>query len=86
MCGILAVIGKADKEEVIIRSARMSHRGPDERDVQVTSLGILSHERLAIVDLNTGKQPLMLREKSAKKILKECNSFLISDYLILIIQ
>lgn len=58
MCGILAVFGKTDKLQAEALSARMRHRGPDERDILVTSLGILSHERLAVTDLHTGKQPL----------------------------
>ncbi|SHG05928.1 asparagine synthase (glutamine-hydrolysing) [Salegentibacter echinorum] len=60
MCGILAVIGERLSEEKISGlSKRMSHRGPDESDVHVTEEGyVLSHERLSIVDLKTGKQPI----------------------------
>lgn len=58
MCGILAVIGKATEQEVEARSKRQSHRGPDERDVMICEVGALSHERLAIIDLHTGKQPI----------------------------
>jgi asparagine synthase (glutamine-hydrolysing) len=60
MCGILAIIGKG-KDEVLVRelSKRMSHRGPDESDVHITEKGhFLSHERLSIIDLHTGKQPI----------------------------
>lgn len=60
MCGILAIIGKG-KDEALVKqlSKRMSHRGPDESDLHVTEKGhILSHERLSIIDLNTGKQPI----------------------------
>jgi asparagine synthase (glutamine-hydrolysing) len=60
MCGFLAIIGQG-KEEALVRelSARMSHRGPDERDIHLTEKGhYLSHERLSIVDLHTGKQPI----------------------------
>jgi asparagine synthase (glutamine-hydrolysing) len=60
MCGILAIIGKG-KDELLVQelSKRMSHRGPDESDLHVTENGhILSHERLSIVDLHTGKQPI----------------------------
>lgn len=59
MCGILAVIGKADLERTLELSALQSHRGPDERDYhQFEDGSILCHERLAIIDLNTGKQPI----------------------------
>lgn len=60
MCGILAIIGKG-KDEALVKqlSKRMSHRGPDESDIHVMEKGhILAHERLSIVDLNTGKQPI----------------------------
>lgn len=60
MCGILAIIGSSQSTgKIDALSKRMSHRGPDESDVHVTETGaILSHERLAIMDINTGKQPI----------------------------
>ncbi|HEY9183794.1 MAG TPA: asparagine synthase B [Salegentibacter sp.] len=60
MCGILAVIGdRLSKEKVSEISRRMSHRGPDESGLQITEEGyLLSHERLSIVDLQTGQQPI----------------------------
>ncbi len=59
MCGILAVIGKRSPEEVQKLSKRMSHRGPDESGVHVSPSGaILCHERLSIIDLTTGRQPI----------------------------
>lgn len=60
MCGILAIIGKG-KDEALVKqlSKRMSHRGPDESDIHITEKGhFLSHERLSIIDLHTGKQPI----------------------------
>jgi len=60
MCGILAIIGKGvTLEKAKELSNRMSHRGPNEQDMHVTKNGhILSHERLSIIDLHTGKQPI----------------------------
>lgn len=60
MCGILAIIGKGKDEEVIKQlSKRMSHRGPDESDIHITENGhVLSHERLSIIDLHSGRQPI----------------------------
>ncbi len=59
MCGILAVIGKADVDEVKRLSKRMSHRGPDESGIHQTADGsVMSHERLSIIDLSTGRQPI----------------------------
>ncbi|MDP4210339.1 MAG: asparagine synthase B [Bacteroidota bacterium] len=59
MCGILAVFGNRTPEDVQRLSKRMSHRGPDESGVHVSPSGaILCHERLSIVDLSTGRQPI----------------------------
>ena len=60
MCGILAIIGKGKEKELVkTLSKRMSHRGPDESDLFVTTNGhILSHERLSIIDLHSGRQPI----------------------------
>jgi asparagine synthase (glutamine-hydrolysing) len=66
MCGILAIVGKG-KDEALVKqlSKRMSHRGPDESDLQVTERGhILSHERLSIIDLTTGRQPIQGTSKA----------------------
>ena len=60
MCGILAIIGKGvELSQAKELSNRMSHRGPNEHDIHITEKGhILSHERLSIIDLYTGKQPI----------------------------
>uniref|UniRef100_UPI00404B4175 asparagine synthase B n=1 Tax=Flavobacterium sp. TaxID=239 RepID=UPI00404B4175 len=60
MCGILAIIGKG-KDPIAIQemSKRMSHRGPDESAIHQTPEGhFLAHERLSIIDLHTGIQPI----------------------------
>lgn len=71
MCGILGILGKADVIETIglekVRqlSARMSHRGPDEHDFYYNASGnIITHERLSIIDLYTGKQPIKGTEEA----------------------
>jgi len=59
MCGILTVIGKNSPEEIKKLSRRMTHRGQDENGLIQTENGsVLSHERLSIIDLNTGIQPI----------------------------
>jgi asparagine synthase (glutamine-hydrolysing) len=60
MCGILAIIGKGKDEQLVKQlSKRMSHRGPDESDLLLTPNGhFLSHERLSIIDLQSGRQPI----------------------------
>ncbi len=60
MCGILGIIGGGfPLEKAKELSQRMSHRGPDERDIIKTKKGhILAHERLSIIDLQSGIQPI----------------------------
>ncbi len=63
MCGILSIIRKSDEsisvEKIQEMSLRMGHRGPDERDIHINDQGyVLTHERLSIIDLHTGKQPI----------------------------
>jgi asparagine synthase (glutamine-hydrolysing) len=59
MCGILGMMGKQDVDYVRKLSKRMSHRGPDESGFLVCDNGsVLTHERLSIIDLKTGRQPI----------------------------
>jgi asparagine synthase (glutamine-hydrolysing) len=60
MCGFLAIIGKGKDSQLAAElSKRMAHRGPDESDLHITDHGhILCHERLSIIDLHSGKQPI----------------------------
>lgn len=62
MCGILGIFDKKDLtiDTALTISQRMQHRGPDERGYQTNKkqTSILTHERLAIIDLETGRQPI----------------------------
>jgi asparagine synthase (glutamine-hydrolysing) len=58
MCGILAVLGNKERDLAQQLSSRMRHRGPDERSSVVTEIGVLCHERLSVIDLHTGIQPI----------------------------
>lgn len=60
MCGILAIIGKdINLKKAQKYSKLMSHRGPDESNIIQTEKGhVLSHERLSIIDIHTGIQPI----------------------------
>lgn len=66
MCGILAIIGKdIDLKKAQKYSKQMSHRGPDESSIIQTEKGhVLSHERLSIIDIHTGIQPIQGTTKS----------------------
>ncbi|KAJ7709965.1 glutamine-hydrolyzing asparagine synthase [Mycena rosella] len=63
MCGIFAVHGlekpSSDRARFIACSKRLRHRGPDWSGCFVGKDGILVHERLAIVGVDTGAQPLV---------------------------
>src|SRR5688572_11870526 len=63
MCGILGIFDlKRSAEDLRGQALQMSrkqrHRGPDWSGIFVTPKAILVHERLAIVDPTSGKQPL----------------------------
>ncbi|KAG9010507.1 asparagine synthetase [Tulasnella sp. JGI-2019a] len=63
MCGIFAVHGienpPAARKRMIALSKKLRHRGPDWSGCFVGKEAILSHERLAIVGVDTGAQPLI---------------------------
>lgn len=63
MCGIVAVFNdKTDcsklRPQVLKMSRKLQHRGPDWSGIFSSERAILSHERLAIVDPQSGGQPL----------------------------
>ena len=63
MCGIIAVFDlKTNHEElrlkVLSMASKLRHRGPDWSGIFCCEKAILAHERLAIVDPKSGKQPL----------------------------
>ncbi|KAJ6630741.1 asparagine synthase [Mycena sp. CBHHK59/15] len=66
MCGIFAVHGlekpSNDRPRFIACSKRLRHRGPDWSGCFVGSDCILVHERLAIVGVDTGAQPLVSQD------------------------
>ena len=63
MCGIVAVFElRTDPRELrqlaLDRARRLRHRGPDWSGVAVADGAVLAHERLSIVDVEHGAQPL----------------------------
>ena len=65
MCGIVAIFGlKASTDLEPLRrlavqaAARIRHRGPDWSGVYADAGAVLAHERLSIVDIHGGAQPL----------------------------
>ncbi|WP_440053108.1 asparagine synthase B [Pseudoalteromonas sp. T1lg65] len=69
MCSIFGVLEiKSDpqllREQAIEMSKRLRHRGPDWSGVYSSEKAILVHERLAIVGVSSGAQPLYNPEKT----------------------
>ncbi|CAD7971881.1 unnamed protein product [Amoebophrya sp. A120] len=66
MCGILAILGLPDapayRKRAIELQKMIRHRGPDWSGIHVSAKNIICHERLAIVDPESGDQPLYTRK------------------------
>lgn len=64
MCSIFAVLDisgdlPALRQTALRQSRLLRHRGPDWSGIHTCDGAVLAHERLAIVDVNTGAQPLI---------------------------
>ncbi len=67
MCGIIGAFdlkttSKALRPEILKMAQKVRHRGPDWSGIFSCDQAILAHERLAIVDPRSGKQPLKSKE------------------------
>lgn len=58
MCGIGGWIGQRDREALARMRAALHHRGPDDRGRYEDDAATLLHERLSIIDLTGGRQPM----------------------------
>lgn len=72
MCGIVGIFNIRDgvgalRAKALKMSAKIRHRGPDWSGVYAGESAILAHERLSIVDPESGRQPLF--SPDAKQIL-----------------
>ena len=66
MCGIFGIFNLAQgadleqlRETALRQSRLLRHRGPDWSGIYTDANAVLAHERLAIVDVMTGAQPLL---------------------------
>src|SRR5690606_38344953 len=64
VCSILAILDvprpdEALRDRALRLSALQRHRGPDGSGIHVADGAVLAHERLAIVDVEHGAQPLL---------------------------
>jgi len=69
MCGILGFFSEKQnatsyRQVILNLSKKIRHRGPDWSGIYASEKVILAHERLAIVDPQSGGQPLLNKEKS----------------------
>ena len=69
MCGIVASFDyqkiEADQRSQLLEmSKKIRHRGPDWSGIFSDDHAVLAHERLAIVDPASGKQPLFNKEQT----------------------
>ncbi|RRO17941.1 asparagine synthase B [Flavobacteriaceae bacterium 14752] len=69
MCGIVCAFDFKSKAEqlrprVLEMSKKLRHRGPDWSGIFANDKAILAHERLAIVDPTSGKQPIFSVDKN----------------------
>ena len=67
MCSILGIFGiRTDprplRQLALKLSRRQRHRGPDWSGIYSSERAILAHERLSIVDLEHGAQPLLSKD------------------------
>ncbi len=68
MCGIVSVFNVREqtpelRQKVLRMSQKIRHRGPDWSGIYCGGSAILAHERLSIVDPESGKQPLFSPDK-----------------------
>ena len=69
MCGIFGIINLKIEEKYLSNLIKiMNHRGPDEsgyyKDINDESLVILGHNRLSILDIENGSQPMISQDKN----------------------
>ena len=63
MCGIVAILNVKQqtqelRQKVLCMSQKIRHRGPDWSGIYCGGSAVLGHERLSIVDPESGRQPL----------------------------
>ena len=68
MCGIVCALNKKEdssvlRNKVLEMSKKLRHRGPDWSGIYCHENVVLAHERLAIVDPKSGKQPLFSKDE-----------------------
>ena len=65
MCGIVAAFGEIDAGKCERMLNRLQHRGPDDTGILALDSVWLGHQRLSIVDISCGRQPLANGDNTA---------------------
>jgi asparagine synthase (glutamine-hydrolysing) len=66
MCGIAGIIrfdGNSFEDEITLMTRSIAHRGPDGEGIHIRKGVALGHRRLSIIDLETGKQPMLSNDE-----------------------
>lgn len=73
MCGILGLFGNSlcGEDEFGRMLNTLRHRGPDDAGIARTATGLLGHQRLSILDVEGGHQPLSA--SSRQEVMVVCN-------------
>ena len=77
MCGIAGIVWKSDQRDNskigvdIVKEMLndLSHRGPDGNGIYSNSKFTIGHARLAIIDIEGGKQPLKNKDNKVKYLI-----------------
>ncbi len=66
MCGIVGFLNEEKNKPIIIKKMtdRIIHRGPDEEGYYIDENIALGHRRLAIIDIDNGKQPMFSKDNN----------------------
>jgi asparagine synthase (glutamine-hydrolysing) len=64
MCGISGIVGDCDKATIRKMVEIQTHRGPDDKGFFLDKGVGLGHNRLSVIDLSTGHQPIYNEDKS----------------------
>jgi len=68
MCGICGIVAEknalSEREQNIVSEmkSRIRHRGPDDDGMHISSYSVLGHQRLSIIDIEHGHQPMVSRD------------------------
>ncbi|MDQ6929824.1 MAG: asparagine synthase (glutamine-hydrolyzing) [Candidatus Eremiobacteraeota bacterium] len=71
MCGIYGIAGKlrrGDDALAALMDQCIAHRGPDDSGIDRSPMGFIGMRRLAIVDLNSGNQPISNEDGSIRVV------------------